>query len=291
MLLAAWGASTAARAAVEGACSHDGRRVALIDGVAWLEPRKAEAEVADGIEDQDKPDAPPQPPIRLSFASFPVDAADVARAEDREEAFRDQGFGADGGGRLELTVKDGAVTRQYLWMSPGVNLSYGSNQIGHYTPGAEQAGRVRGAYRFTPQDGQDLDCTVTFDLALLGDVADAPPLPGVPLPPDGGAPGAAYLALNRAIQAGDVDAMLRLLPADRAAELRKAQSSPEFAAMMAFAKAATPTQVHITGGRQDDDRAWVDFTAVEDGSPRVGVAEMKQQDGRWIMLVESTRDP
>lgn len=282
MAVAAGGAM-AARAAVSGTCSHDGRTVAFIDGVAWLVPVEAAESLRPGA---------PAPPLRIGLSTFPVEPGDVARARDREDAFRAQGFGKNGAARIELTIRDGVVSQHYLWMSPGTNLSFASNEVGRFEPSPAAAGRAGGAYRFTPADGQALDCDLRFDLALLGDVADAPPLPGTPLPANGGAPGAAYLALVRALGSGDVDALVRLLPAERAAEMQAARNSPEFQAMMAFAKSMSPGEVRITGGRQDGDRAWVDFTAVEDGKPRVGVAEMKQEaGGRWIMLVESTRDP
>jgi hypothetical protein len=278
VVVAAWGLATAALAEVSGSCSHDGQRVALVDGVAWVEP----------AEPGDKDEAPR---IRLALSTFVIDDGGVARAEDRQEAFRDQAFAKDDSARLELTVSGKVVTQQYLWISPGTNLSYGSGDVGHYSPGAARAGRLSGAYRFAPTDGQDLSCQVAFDVAMLGDVKDAPPLPGVPLPANGGAPGAAYLALNRALHAGDVEAMIRLMPADRAAELRAARDEPEFPRMIAFAQAISPEQVRITGGRQDGDQAWIDFTAVEDGKARVGTAEMKLEAGRWIMIQESTRDP
>jgi len=295
-VLAMGWADLAAAAPVSGYCTHPDRRISLVDGVAWLEPVEPEDEAdaaeseAEG-EDGAEPEAAPAPPIRLGLSSALLDAGDIARAEDREAAFRDQGWGQDQSGRLELTITEGAVRQQYLWMSPGTNLSYASSEVGRYQPGPDQPGRVRGTYRFTPDDGQDLTCEVSFDLAILGDVKDAPPLPGIALPADGGAPGAAYLEMNRALHAGDIETMLRMLPADRAAELRAARSSPDFPKMIAFAQAISPARVVITGGRQDGNRAWVEFTAVEEDQPRAGTAEMSFEGGRWIMMRESTRDP
>jgi hypothetical protein len=73
--------------------------------------------------------------------------------------------------------------------------------------------------------------------------------------------------------------------------MQEARKEPDFAAQMAMAQAMSPSKVKITGGRQDGDRAWVEFTAVEADQPRVGTAEMKREGGRWIMVKESTRDP
>lgn len=270
-------AAASAQAEVSGSCVHDGRRVALVDGVAWLEP------VPPG---SDRP-----PAIRLAVASFDFVDDDVARAQDREEAFRDLSLGKEGSARFELTLRDDVAVRQYLWMSPGTSLSYASNRIGDFRPGQTQPGRISGSYRFTPAHGQGVDCRFAFDVAVLGDPGDAPPPPGLPLPADGGAPGAAYLALNRALQALDIDALISLLPADRAAEMREGRGTPEFERTMALVRAISPTQLKITGGRQDGERAWVEFTAVEGDDPRVGTAEMKMESGRWVMVQENTHDP
>ncbi|TNJ35774.1 hypothetical protein [Arenimonas terrae] len=281
---------TLASARVEGHCEYEGRKVALVDGAAWAVPEDPEDDDDEGYED-DAPEVPSGPPLMLAFVTFAVDAGALARATDREDALRDQSWAQDESARLELTVEDGVVGQQYLWISPGTNISYSSNEVGQYKAAAGAKGRVSGEYRFTPEDGQELDCRVSFDLALLGDPKDAPPPPGTPLPPGGGEPGAAYLAMNKALHAGDFDAMLALMPADRAAMMRDARKDPDFAAQMALAQAMSPSKVKITGGRQDGDRAWVEFTAVEAGSPRVGTAEMVREGGRWIMLKESTRDP
>lgn len=293
LALAAFGLGllpAAAAAKVQGHCEYEGRHVALVDGAAWALPEEPEDDFDDGYEDEE-PTPPAGPPLMLAFVTFAVDAGALARATDREEGLRDQSWEQDESARFELTVRGGVVGQQYLWISPGTNLSYSSNEVGHYVAGKAAAGRVAGTYRFAPEDGQALDCAVSFDLALLGDPKDAPPPPGTPLPAGGGEPGAAYLAMNKALHAGDFDAMLALMPADRAAMMQEARKEPDFAAQMALAQAISPTKVKITGGRQDGDRAWVEFTAVESDTPRVGTAEMKREGGRWIMVKESTRDP
>lgn len=279
-------------AKVEGHCEYEGRKVALVDGAAWVLPEE-EDDFDDGYEDE-APEVPSGPPVMLAFVTFGLDAGALARATDREEALRDQSWEQDESARLELTVEDGMVGQQYLWISPGTNVSYSSSEVGHYTAAkAAKAAkdRVSGEYRFSPEDGQELDCRVKFDLALLGDPKDAPPPPGVALPAGGGEPGAAYMAMNKAVQAGDFDAMLKLMPPDRAEMMREARNEPDFAAQMALMQAMSPTQVKISGGRMDGDKAWLEFTAVESGQPRAGTAEMHREGGRWILVKESTRDP
>lgn len=279
-----------AAARVQGQCEYEGRKVALVDGAAWVLPEEEDDGFDEGYEDE-APEVPSGPPVMLAFVTFGLDAGALARASDREEALRDQSWDQDESARLELTVEGGVVGQQYLWISPGTNVSYSSNEVGHYTAAKSAKDRVSGEYRFSPEDGQELDCRVTFDLALLGDPKDAPPPPGVALPAGGGEPGAAYLAMNKAVQAGDFDAMLKLMPPDRVAMMQDARKDPDFAAQMALMQAMSPTQVTISGGRMDGDRAWLEFTAVESGQPRAGTAEMHREDGRWVLVKESTRDP
>lgn len=277
-----------AGAKVSGHCSHDGERVEFIDGAVWQLSVEEEDDDS-GWEDEEA--TPPGPEYRLAFATFKLDAGGLARADDREEAFRDQSWEQDESARLELTLQDGVVTQQYLWISPGTNLSYSSGEVGHYTAGKAAAGRLGGKYAFTPEDGQDITCAIEFDLAPLGDVADAPPPPGVALPAGGGEPGKAYLAMNAAMRAGDVDALAKLMPPAQAAEIAKARSTPDFAAQLALMQAMTPEDVKVLGGRQDGDRAWLEFTATEGGQPRAGTVELKRESGRWVTVRESTRDP
>ncbi|MFY2763687.1 hypothetical protein [Arenimonas sp. MALMAid1274] len=276
-----------AGAEVGGHCTYDGQRVTFVDGAAW--PLPADDDAGSGQDDEEG--APPAPEYMLAFVTFQLDAGALARSGDREDALRDQSWEQDESARLELTLQDGVVTQQYLWISPGTNLSYSSGEVGTYTVGKAVANRLAGTYRFTPADGQDLTCSIDFDLPLLGDAANAPPPPGVALPAGGGDPGKAYLAMNAAMRAGDVDALAELMPPAQAAQLAKARNTPDFAAQLALMQAMTPADVRVLGGRQDGDRAWLEFSATEAGQPRRGTAELKRESGRWITVRESTRDP
>jgi hypothetical protein len=97
--------------------------------------------------------------------------------------------------------------------------------------------------------------------------------------------------VNAALRAGDLDALAALLPPARVAMMEEARKSPDFDAQLALMKTMAPTDIRITGGRVDGDAAWIEFTAVEFGSPRAGTAEMVREDGRWFVKSESTRDP
>lgn len=269
-----------ALAGVDGQCQYEGRTATFVDGVAWP------------VVDQDSGEATGE--RLLVFSTYGLDTDAIWRAPplQREDAFREQDTPSGDSARLQVTLDaDGAVTQMYLWLSPGTNLSRGGTDIGTYVAGKGTATTgIAGRYAFADA-ADDPACTLTFDLAVLGDAASAPPLPGQPLPADGGEPGRAYLALNRAIHAGDIDAMLAMMPPSKAAELGDLRQHPDFAMQVAFAKAMAPTDVHITGGRVHEDRAWVEFTATEGGQPRAGTAEMMREAGHWYLVTESTRDP
>ena len=210
-----------AAATVQGSCTYDGHRLALEDGAAWIVPPDEDFEPADWDGDGE-PDPVPVP-LAIGLGSFAFDHGALARATDRDDALSDQAFDDDGddSGKLVLTIEDGEVTQLAAWFSPGTSISRGGDGLGTVepAPSATGTGPVAGRYRYTDED-DGFACDVTFDVPRLGDPKDAPPPPGTPLPPGGGAPGQAYLALNQALRAGDLDALADLLPPDRAAEMR-----------------------------------------------------------------------
>jgi len=273
-------AGLAQAATVTGECEHESRTATFIDGAAWA------------VIDEDSGEATGERMLVFSTYDLDTDALWRAKPGDREDAFRDQDTGPGDSARLQLTLDpEGAVvTQQYLWLSPGNNLSRSGGEIGTYAAEPVAHDRVAGRYTFADEE-DDPRCDLRFDIAMLGDPAAAPTLPGKPLPADGGEPGRAYRANNDALIAGDVEALARLLPPDRAAQLAEARKQPEFAAQLAFMQALTARDVRFTGGRQDGDRAWLEFTATEGGAPRVGSVEMRRQDGRWFVVSEKTRDP
>jgi hypothetical protein len=281
-----------ASATVTGQCTYDGKRHALVDGAAWTVPEDPDED--HDWDDDGVPDEPVGPDVALAFATFKIDAGDLQRAEDRDDAMTNQAFAQDASTKLMLTLSpDDHVTRQYLWISPGTNLSQSSNEVGKLELKKGAADRVAGHYHFAGEDAEGPLCDLTFDVALIGTRAEAPPPappPGQPLPADGGEPGKAYLALNKAMLAGDLDALAKLLAPAQAAEMQKARGTPDFAAQMQLMQAMTAHDVKLKGGRIDRDKAWLEFDGTEGGEPRSGSVEMVKEDGRWRVVSESTRD-
>jgi hypothetical protein len=279
-----------AHAGVAGHCTYKGEKHALIDGAAWVVPEDPDED--HDWDDDGVPDEAVGPDIGMGFATFKIDAGAIQRADDRDDALMDQAFAHDGSAKLELTMSpEKLVTQQYLWISPGTNLSYSSNEVGAFVLKAASHGRLVGTYQYADDDDPDGPaCDLNFDIPLMGTVAEAPPLPGQPLPADGGEPGKLYLALNRAMIAGDLDALAKLLPPEDAADMQKMRGTPEFAGQLAMMQALTPHGVRLKGGRIDGDQAWVEFDATEGDALRSGTAEMARVDGKWKVVRESTRD-
>jgi hypothetical protein len=284
--------ATSAQAGVSGHCTYEGIKHALVDGAAWVLPIDSDEDF--DWDDDGVPDETVGPDIELGFTTFKIDVGAVQRAEDRDDALMDQAFRADDASKLELTISpDKVITQQYLWISPGTNLSYSSNEVGEFKPKAIGGGKVAGTYKYTDDDAEGPHCELTFDIPLIGDVKDAPPPPpppGKPLPADGGEPGRLYLALNKAMLAGDLAALEKLMPPAQVAEMNRMRDTPEFAAQLELMQAMTPHDVRIKGGRIDGDTAWIEFDATEGDLPRSGTATLVREEGRWRMTEESTRD-
>jgi hypothetical protein len=281
--------SDALAAGVSGHCTYEGVKHPVVDGLAWVEP--VDPEEDHDWDDDGVPDEAVGPDTKLSFASFKLDSAAIQRAEDRDSALQDQAFAQDDATKLQLTLApDKLVTQQYVWISPGTSLSYSSNEVGKFEAKPGGKGRLVGHYAYTDDDAEGPHCDVTFDIAVIGTMAEAPPLPGKPLPADGGEPGKAYLAVNKAMLSGDLDAIRATLTPEQAAEMDKARATPEFAQQLALLQAMTARNVRIKGGRIDGDQAWVEFDAEEGEMLRSGTAEMVREDGRWRVVKESTRD-
>lgn len=284
--------TAAAKSSVAGACSYEDHRMTLVDGAAWVPPPDEDEDEPEDWDGDGEPDPLPEK-LELGFVSFPLDAGALERATDRDDEIMDQAFADDGehAGKLVLSVEDGEITMLAAWFSPGTSISRSGSDIGTLTPAPDHDGKgpITGKYHYLDED-DGFACDLTFTIPRFGDPEDAPPPPGTPLPPGGGEPGKAYLALNAALRAGDLDAMAKLLPPDRLAMMEQARQSPDFDAQLKMMQAMAPTDIVITGGRIDGDTAWVEFTATEFDSPRAGTATLKKEGGRWVMLEESTRD-
>ncbi len=112
-----------------------------------------------------------------------------------------------------------------------------------------------------------------------------------PLPADGGEPGRALLALVKALDSGDMEAIIaQSLPPEQAPVMRAQvakQGEDKFLSMMRLMR---PVRAQVKGGSVDGDSAVVDFSGdMADGSAVTGKAEMKRLEGRWFVTGIKTR--
>jgi hypothetical protein len=163
--------SAAAQAAVQGSCTYKGSKHALVDGAVWQLP----ADPDEASDDADQEDEPVQPKLMLAFASFALDIGKLQHADDREDELQDQAFAHDGSTKLDLTLQVGeGVSQQYLWISPGTNLSNSGSEIGEYKAKGAPAGRMAGHYHYADDDADGPVCDVEFEVPILDDKAHAP---------------------------------------------------------------------------------------------------------------------
>ena len=112
-----------------------------------------------------------------------------------------------------------------------------------------------------------------------------------PLPADGGEPGRALLALTKALESGDMEAIIaQSMPPEQAPAMRAQvaeQGEDKFLSMMRLMR---PVRAQVKGGSVDGDSAVVDFSGgMADGSAVAGKAEMKRLEGRWFVTGIKTR--
>lgn len=166
---------------------------------------------------------------------------------------------------------DGDSVEMYVYDRGRLQLG-ASGTMGHIDAPRIENNRLRGHY---VHFGDLFGSSVVIDLQLDAELWQAPK--STPLPADGGAPGAAYLALVGAIKAGDRAAIQAMQPKDR-----PAPSDSEFAEMLPMMQAMTPKQPRITGGKLYGSTARIEL--IDESSQAPASAEMRQEDGHWVLV-------
>jgi len=156
------------------------------------------------------------------------------------------------------------------------NLSTSGNTLGKLT--RFDGERVAGSLS---------DSDIQFDLPI----APPPQLPdAVALPADGGEPGKAYLAMQAALAAGDVDALMRYSDPKMAEVMQEQRDSPDFAEELKFLQEMNAGEVHITGGEQyGDDLAVLKIEGQSVGEQFTGEITMRKGANGWYVEKESRK--
>jgi hypothetical protein len=111
----------------------------------------------------------------------------------------------------------------------------------------------------------------------------APALAGKPLPANGGDPGKAYLAFQKALTAGDVKKLKELASKERAEQM----NDPEFAEMLPMIREMQAKDIKITGGSVDGATATLLVTGTSDGSQAKGTVHLVLEGKQWKVEKES----
>ena len=267
-LLLALAGPLAAADRVSGSCTYSDETIQFKDGIVYKEPHPFE----DGKEI-----------TVVELANVALDKAAIAKADDKEDAVREQVWEADDGGKVQLEIDDtNTVTGLHLNFG-GTSFSTSGSGIGTLTPGANDAKHL--AAKFAQED-ERMKCALDFDLAygsLAAAAAAAPAAPaGKALPAGGGEPGKVFLRNLAASQKGDVDGMLATASKAQADQIRAQRNDPEFASMLELMKAFVPKTAKVVGGRDFGDRAELDVEGTDaDGGATKGLVKMVKESDGW----------
>jgi hypothetical protein len=107
-------------------------------------------------------------------------------------------------------------------------------------------------------------------------------LRGDPLPKGGGAPGKAYLALNKAVRAGEIAKVKKLVSAER----RASMDDPDFPKMFELIKMMAPAKVTIVSGVSDGATATLEVEGEDGGNKTKGKVHLILEEKNWVVSSE-----
>lgn len=170
---------------------------------------------------------------------------------------------------------DGRAIEMYVYDRGKLSLG-ASGTMGDVYGARLEAGRLHGHYLYL---GDLFDSPLVIDLKFEAEIWQAPK--AGELPADGGEAGAAYLALVKAVHAGDREAILALQPKDK-----PKPSAAEFQEVLPLMQATMPKRPRIKGGKAFGET--VVLSIVDEADQSAGSAELRREDGRWVMLRASS---
>jgi len=218
--------------------------------------------------------------IVVAVTSAEMDSDALAAYYDRRRAIDQRVKDNDTGVVFFEFRPDGNYRGYSFYFAPGNGCGYCGGNMGITTTVKLAKGRLAGTLK-----GVDTDRT--FDLKLdLGVLSDDH---GAPLPPDGGAPGKAYVDYHNALVKRDANA----LKATLSDEMRKIQAGAikegKGAAYMNYKAKEHPTQsVKITKGWSNGKAAVILFDGESSVLKLTGEAILVNEGGTWRVDDELT---
>jgi hypothetical protein len=165
--------------------------------------------------------------------------------------------------------------------------SFSATGMHEYTKEASPAGTIAGRLK-TSKPGEFFGTTYSYDATFSATIArrekPKPPAPGAGAAAEKSAQGKAYRAYEKALRAGDLAALKKMVVAERAKQLE----DPKAKEMLGMIGMLMPKTITIVDLRTDgkDSATLVLSGKGEDGESR-GEAEMKLEGGAWKIGKES----
>jgi len=204
-----------------------------------------------------------------------VDLVGLRSSQDPEEWVNDYVRKKTAVGLTFMIDTDGDAVEMYVYDSGKLQLG-ASGTMGHVHAPRIEGNRLKGHYL---KFGDLFDSNLVIDLQFDAELWQAPK--ATALPADGGAPGKDYLALIKAVHAGDKAGILARRPGGG-----PEPSDEEFKEMLPMLQAMMPKNPKIKGGKSFGDTA---ILCIEEGdSKEPASAEMKRDGDRWIMVSSSS---
>jgi hypothetical protein len=208
------------------------------------------------------------------LGDFPLDAAKVAAAFDPEDEVRGE-LGDRAGGYVRICIDAGGSECGMFYMRRQPDDSFNTSGYGTFASRQQDGDHVVGSWVLKEPESffdQTYDFDLQFDVAVT-------PLPGTPLPIDGGEPGAAYRAWLAALAKGDATALRKLVDGGHAYRFPEDDAS-QVKESIKDLRDGTPLQADIARGLVDGDRAvlWIEGIDRDDIRRRGRVRMLREED-------------
>jgi hypothetical protein len=220
------------------------------------------------------------PVIVVAVTSAEMDTDGLATYYDRRRAI-DRRVKDNDTGVVFIEFKPTGSYRGYsFYFARGNGCGYCSGNMGITTTVKVANGRLAGLLKGVDTD-RNFD--ITLDIPVRSDDH------GAPLPPDGGAPGKAYIDYHKALVKRDANALRTVLSEDVRRIQADATKEGKAAAYMNYLGKEHPTQsVNITKGWSNGKTAVVLFEGESSTLKLTGEAVLLNQSGTWRVDDELT---
>ena len=239
-----------------------------------LGENRVDAKYAIAVANDEGHDAEPR--VFVYLGDFPLDAGKVAAAFDPEDEVREE-MGDRAAGYVRICIEGDGSECGMFFNRKQPDDSFNTSGYGSFDLERHDASRVAGNWTLKEPESF-FDQTYDFDLHFDATVT---PLPGRPLPADGGEPGAAYRAWLAAVAKGDVAALRTLGDGEHAYRFPEDDASQVKESIKDLRDGA-PLEAKVLRGLVDGDRAvlWVEGRDRDD-ILRAGRVRMQREGGTW----------